>query len=59
MNKRKKLVSILAGIMAAVLLLTLILGLIPAAHAASSGEIRNQINDLKSQQGMIQQEKEI
>lgn len=58
MNKRKKLVSILAGIMAAVLLLTLILGLIPAAHAASSGEIRNQINDLKSQQGMIQQEKE-
>ena len=58
MNKRKKLVSLLAGIMAAVLLLSLIMGLIPAAHAASSGEIRNQINDLKSQQGMIQQQKQ-
>ena len=53
MNNRKKLVSILAGIMAAVMLLSLILGLIPAAHAASSSEIRNQINDLKAQQNDI------
>lgn len=57
MRNRKKLVSILAGIMAAVMLLSLILSLIPAAHAASSGEIRNQINDLKAQQSMIREEK--
>ena len=58
MNNRKKLVSALAGIMAAVMLLSLILGLIPRAQAASSGEIRNQINDLKAQQNQIRQEME-
>lgn len=56
MKNRKKLISVLAGIMAAVMLLSLILGLIPTARAASSSEIRNQINDLKSQQGQIRQE---
>ena len=50
MNKRKKLVSILAGIMAAIMLLTLILGLIPTkASALSSKEIKKQINALKQQ----------
>ena len=58
MNKRKKLTSFLAGVMAAILLLSLILSLIPPALAASSGEIRNQINDLKSQQNQIRQEME-
>lgn len=58
MNKRKKLVSILAGIMAAIMLLTLLLGLIPAARAASSGEIRNQINDLKDMKDKIQSQME-
>ena len=58
MKNRKKLVSVLAGIMAAVMLLSLILGLIPTARAASSGEIRNQINDLKTQQSQIRQEME-
>jgi murein DD-endopeptidase MepM/ murein hydrolase activator NlpD len=53
MKNRKKLVSILAGIMAALLLLSLLLSLIPVARAASSSEIRNQINDLKTQQGQI------
>ena len=48
MKNRKKLVAVLAGIMAAVLILSLILSLIPPASAASSGEIRNQINDLKA-----------
>lgn len=48
MNKRKRMVSILAGIMAAVMLLTLILGLIPTrASAASSSEIKKQITALK------------
>ena len=58
MKNHKKLVSVLAGIMAAVMLLSLILSLIPTARAASSGEIRNQINDLKTQQGQIRQEME-
>ena len=53
MKNRKKLVSVLAGIMAALLLLSLLLSLIPVARAASSSEIRNQINDLKTQQGQI------
>ena len=56
MRNRKKLVSVLAGIMAAVMLLSLLLGLIPVARAASSSEIRNQINDLKTQQGQLRQE---
>ena len=56
MKNRKKLISLLAGIMAVVLLLSLFLGLIPAARAASSGEIRNQINDLKTQQNQLRQE---
>lgn len=54
MNKRKKFVSILAGIMAAVMVLSLILSLIPTrANAASSSEIRKQINQLKNQKTEI------
>lgn len=58
MRNRKKWVSILAGIMAAVMLLSLILSLIPVARAASSSEIRQQINDLKSQQNEIREQME-
>ena len=47
MKNRKKLVSVLAGIMAAIMLLSLVAGLIPAASAASSSEIQKQINTLK------------
>ena len=55
MKNRKKLVSILAGIMAAVMLLTLVLSLIPTkAYAASSSEIRKQINELKNQKSGLQ-----
>ncbi len=54
MNKRKRLVSIMAGIMAAIMLLTLILGLLPTpASAASSSEIRKQINKLKEDKEAI------
>ena len=54
MKNRKRLVSILAGIMAAVMLLTLILSLIPVpANAASSSEIRKQINQLKEEKEEI------
>ena len=55
MRNRKRLVSILAGLMAAIMLLTLIVGLIPRpASAASSSEIRKQINALKEQKKEIQ-----
>ena len=48
MNKRKRMVSVLAGIMAAVMVLTLVLSILPThASAASSSEIRKQINAMK------------
>ena len=54
MNKRKRLVSVLAGVMAAVMLLTLVLGLIPTkVSAASSKEIRKQLNQLKEEKKEI------
>ena len=54
MKNRKRMVSILAGIMAFVMLLTLILGLLPTpARAASSSEIRKQINQLKKEKEEI------
>ena len=58
MKNRKKLVSVLAGILAAVMLLTMTPNLIPQAQAASSSEIKNQINDLKAQQDQLRQEME-
>ena len=46
----KKVMAILAGVMAAIMLLSLILSLIPThVHAASSSEIKKQIAELKSQ----------
>ena len=57
MKNRKRLVSILAGIMAAIMLLTLIIGLIPTpASAYSSGEIRKQIEELRKQKAEIEQQ---
>ena len=54
MRNRKRMVSILAGIMAFVMLLTLVLGLLPTpASAASSSEIRKQINQLKKEKEEI------
>ena len=54
MNKRKRMVSVLAGIMAAIMLLTLMLSLLPTpASAASSSEIRKQINALKEEKEAI------
>ena len=56
MNNRKRMVSILAGVMAAVLLLTLVLSLVPVRvrAAESSSEIRAQINALKKEKEAIQ-----
>ena len=57
MKNRKRWVSILAGIMAGILLLTLILGLLPTrANAMSSSEIRAQINALKEEKKAISAE---
>ena len=48
MKNRKRLVSILAGVMAAIMLLTLLLSVVPTrASAASSSEIKKQITALK------------
>ena len=47
---KKQRISILAGLLAAVMILSLLLTLLPASDsAASSSEIRNQLNDLKDQ----------
>lgn len=55
MKNRKKMVSILAGIMAAVMILSLLLSLIPTpASAASSREIKKQIEALKKQKNELQ-----
>lgn len=55
MKKSKRWVSILAGVMAAIMLLSLILSLIPTrASAASSSEIRKQINELKEEKEEIE-----
>ena len=55
MKNRKRFVSILAGIMAFIMVLTLILSLVPVhAHAASSSEIRKQINQLKEEKKELQ-----
>ena len=56
MKNRKRLISILAGIMALVMLLSLIASIIPVAHAASSSEIRKQINELKEQKKEIEEQ---
>ena len=48
MKNRKRLVSILAGIMAAVMILSLLFSILPSrVWAASSSEIRKQINALQ------------
>jgi len=56
MKNQKRMVSILAGIMAVVMLLTLLLSLLPTpARAASSSEIRRQINALKEEKQAIKE----
>lgn len=55
MKKRKLWVSILAGFLAAVMLLSLIIGLIPTSvSAASSSEIKKQLEALKDEKKDIQ-----
>ena len=57
MKKRKLLVSIIAGIMAVIMILSFILSVIPThVHAASSSEIKKQITEMKEQRKEIQAE---
>lgn len=56
MNKRKLWVSILACVMAAAMVLSLLLSLIPRANAASSSEIKSQINALEDEKAAIQEQ---
>lgn len=54
MKKRKTFVCIVAGLLAVLMVLSLILSLIPTkASAASSSEIKKQINSLKSEKAEI------
>ena len=54
MKNRKRLVSILSGVMAAIMLLTLLMSILPThASAASSSEIRKQINQLKKEKAEL------
>ena len=54
MNCHKKLLALVAGVLLAVMALSTLLGLTPTASAASSGEIRQQINALKEEQERLQ-----
>lgn len=59
MKKRELWVSVLAGLMAVVMLLSLVLSLIPTkAYAASSSEIKKQINALKQDQKELKNQQE-
>ena len=56
MNKRQKRISLFAGLLAAVMVLTLVLNILPAqASAASSSEIRKQINAKKEELAQIKE----
>ena len=57
MDKRKKLISLMALIMVIVMLLGLLLGLlVPAVSAASSGEIQEQIDSLEKEKAEVDQQ---
>ena len=56
MDKRKLLISILAGFMALVMILGLIAGFIPAAHAATSSELKAQLDALQEEKAVIDAE---
>ena len=58
MKNRKRWVSVMAGVMAAVMLLSLIAMLLPTPASASvSSEMRAQINDLRAQRNEIKNQR--
>ena len=58
MDKRKLLISILAGFMALVMILGLIAGFIPSAHAATSSELKAQLEKLEEDNTQLRRELE-
>ena len=54
MKNKKFWISLLAGIMALIMILSLVLGVLPSAQAASSSEIRDQINQLEEDEKELQ-----
>jgi murein DD-endopeptidase MepM/ murein hydrolase activator NlpD len=56
MKNKKFWISFLAGLMALIMILSLILGILPAAQAASSSEIRDQINQLEEDEKALQEQ---
>ena len=59
MKNRKRLVSIMAGAMAAIMLLSLLLSLLPTrASALSSSEIKKQINAMREERKELQEKME-
>ena len=56
MDKRKRLISILAGLMALIMLLGLIAGFIPTAQAATSSELKVELDALKEEKAAIDAE---
>lgn len=57
MKNRKRLTSVLAGILAAIMLLSLIAGLLPTrVSAASSASIQAEIDELEEQEAALQEE---
>ncbi len=59
MKNRKFWAALMAGVLAAVMLLSLLLGLFASsAHAASSSEIKDQINDLAGEQEAMEEKLE-
>lgn len=56
MKNKKFWVSLLAGIMAGIMILTLLLQLIPPAKAATSSEIKDQIEEMEKEQQQLQEE---
>ena len=55
MKNKKFWMSLLAGIMALIMLLGLVLSVLPAAQAASSSEIRDQIDQLEEDEKALQE----
>ena len=56
MKNKKFWVSLMAGLMAAIMILSLLLQLIPPAQAATSSEIRDQIEEMEKEQEERQKE---
>lgn len=58
MKNKRLIISLLAGLLALIMVLSLIVGILPQAKAASSSEIKEQIGNLESEQKDMQSQLE-